>query len=537
MKQLFIVAFLCLVITRSECAEKKHNTNFVAHTANILGIFDDPFEFDGDYGQEVNIIRHHIFDLVVSKVALVKNLSDSQIESLMKNKDTNDSIKIYKKNMLAHILRYEKNYGPTLSEIATSELLNTIKNKLQTLENVPLQDFNRIVEFINKYGNEKAFHFLRNNPPALLKLDKILRDNAARAGKDFNIPILSSTTKLNGSNSDELKANLIDFLFTQKIIPLTKSEEDTKKTISVLDENYLQQFFDIQTNNKDLYVFCTPFGQIFFYWMYQALNLQLIEQHPGLIDQVNTVKEIFKNTIGNSKNRAQIFKEKLLNAKSKVIFTQESDTHFVQALLDDNLFIPVNKQNFQDGTLVFLKNDFWDPQYENIPIENYSGYDEGRLTVILATQKQTKQKFLLAACHGSSTKSEDGRMQIEKVVEKFNQLSQILNETIILLIGIDANTKTHEDVALFKELLTKHGLISTSVGPTTIKRRMVTAQHAKAGKYALDEEDYLIVKKDQFLLSDPTIGFSKNKPDINKPLPNLNNPSDHYAVGSKHNFY
>jgi hypothetical protein len=65
---------------------------------------------------------------------------------------------------------------------------------------------------------------------------------------------------------------------------------------------------------------------------------------------------------------------------------------------------------------------------------------------------------------------------------------------------------------------------------------MVTVQHSKAGRFAVDEEDYLITLKPEnggtFVLSDQTVGFSDQKPDTTEPLPNINNPSDHYPVGA-----
>jgi hypothetical protein len=65
---------------------------------------------------------------------------------------------------------------------------------------------------------------------------------------------------------------------------------------------------------------------------------------------------------------------------------------------------------------------------------------------------------------------------------------------------------------------------------------MVTAQHAKAGRLAVDEEDYLITLKPEkggrFLLTKETVGFCEEKPDINAALPNVNNLSDHYPVGA-----
>lgn len=531
---IFMKNFFIIILAFSAVGMEKQQpcTSFVAHTANILGKFNDPFEFDGDYGTETNHTRQQVFDLVVSKAALIKNLTDSQVKELMDKANGHTNEKIYKEHLIAKATQQDKNHGPTLSEV-TQDSIGTIENKLQKLSNTSKKEFDSILEFINKYGNQKIFYFLRNNPAELLKLDKILRDNASKEGKNFNFPVLSSTATLNGHTSNELKSNLIDTVFTKEVFSFTRPESDLKKAIDRLDKNFLQKFFNNEVHNKDLYAFCTPSGQLFFYWLYEALNLHLIGQDPQLIEKVNSVKERFKNTLGNSEDRAQIFKNKFLDANSKVIFVQESDKVFAQALLENNLFVPINKQNFQDGTVVFLKNDFWEPDYEIIPIEDYSGYEEGRLTTILATQKQTKQKFLLAACHGSSTKSEDGRMQIEKIIATLNQLSQKLNEDIKLVIGIDANTKTEEDVTLFKELLNRLGLIATEVGPTTVKRRMVTVQHAKAGKFAIDAEDYLIVKKGQFLLNHHTVGFSKNKADVNMPLPSLHNPSDHYAVGAQ----
>ena len=109
------------------------------------------------------------------------------------------------------------------------------------------------------------------------------------------------------------------------------------------------------------------------------------------------------------------------------------------------------------------------------------------------------------------------------------------NRNLQLLIGIDANTKSDQEIKLLQEQLDSLGLVSTRVGPTTIKRRMVTSQHAKAGKLAIDEEDYLITLKPasggHYLLTHPTVGFSEKKPDITKTLPNFDNFSDHYPVG------
>lgn len=179
----------------------------------------------------------------------------------------------------------------------------------------------------------------------------------------------------------------------------------------------------------------------------------------------------------------------------------------------------------------------WEPDYDIIPIEGYSGYEEGNLTVILATLKETGTKFMLASCHGHSTKPEDGRLQVRLVTEKFRELSQKLeNNGLQLIIGIDANTKTKQDVKDLHDHLEALGLTGTSLGPTTVKRRMVTAQHSKAGRLAIDEEDFLITLSPQsggvIKLINAAVGFSTLPPDLSKMLPNIDNLSDHYPVGA-----
>ena len=143
------------------------------------------------------------------------------------------------------------------------------------------------------------------------------------------------------------------------------------------------------------------------------------------------------------------------------------------------------------------------------------------------------QRFLLASCHGNSKKTEDGRLQLSLIMEKFHALC---DENLQLLIGIDANTKTERDVALFHEHLAKLGLQATQAGPTTIKKRMVSVQHSKVGKFTMDEEDYLITLKPKngkgLQFSHLTLGFKEDKLDLKKALPNRDNPSDHYPVGA-----
>lgn len=472
----------------------------VIHTANILGSFQDPFEFQGDYGPEVNPVREKVFELVVSKEALSENLL------------VNEAIKA------------DRQHGPTLSELVNPDLINELKEKQEQL-GFSKNDLEEILAFVARHGDRKIFYFLRNIPSSLLSLDKTLRD------RGINLPILGSTEPLEGRDSKELKSNLLQQLFNDDNLNSAKSENKIRASIDQLDPTFLHPFLGENAEVQELQVFSTPVGQIFFYWLYQSLNLQLVSH---MIEEINLVKDIFARTLGDSQNRAAIFKEKLIAANSGVLFTQEADTLTPESLTSGGLFHPVNQQNPQDGAFIFLRADLWNPDYQVIPLDRYEGYKNGRVNLILASSL-SGEKFLLASAHGNSTRAEDGRLQIALIMEKFEELS-LVNEGLQLIIGIDANTKTEEDVQALRSHLDALGLVGTSVGPTTIKKRMVTSQHAKAGRTAIDEEDYLIILKPEkggrYALTQPTVGFSEEKQDINTALPNVNNASDHYPVGA-----
>lgn len=508
----------------------------VIHTANILGIFTDPFEFEGDYGPTINPTRQIIFELVVSPEALAKNLSDAQLLQLMeKNNATQKSVADYRTFIVTQAVNKEKEYGPTLSQLITPELIEELKKKQIELKNVGFTqlDLDKILYFLAHYHDQKVFRFFRNTPTGFLNLDKILKDQAAREGKPFDLPILGSTGELKGQNGFELKKNLIDLLFTEKTLSQTNPQEVVKKSLSGLPPDFLKKYLGETAKNEDLEIFTTPAGQLFFFWMYQALDLHLIAQHnKDLIHQVNRVKESFARTLGDPAARAQAFREKLMTAGSGVVFTQESDALVTQTLTRDGLFLPIDGQNPKDGTVVFLRSDLWESGYHVIPVKDYE--KSGTMNVIMATRKGSGQKFILASCHGHSTKSEDGRRQMTLVTQIFREFPK--QENLQLLIGTDANTKTQQDVELFREHLHSLGLMGTDVGPTTIKRRMVTAQHAKAGRFAIDQEDYLITLKHEnggkYRFSHVTVGFKEESPNISKPLPNIDNPSDHYPIGA-----
>lgn len=512
----------------------------VVFTSNILGSFNDPFEFDGNYGDEVNPIREYVFEQVVSKEAITSNLTDFQIVQLMTSKNpSNEEIQQYSQQLVVEAIQEDLQHGPTLNELIPPDLIEQLFQKQQELQDdgFPETDFTKILYFIDRYRDKKVFSFFRYNPSDLLSLDKILRDKATREGRNFDLPILSSTEPLKGESAFELKTHLLESLFTKETLRAVKPKDKLKDAIEKLDPIFLKQYFGQDADNADLTIFTTPAGQVFFYWLYQSLNLHLISQNEGMISQINKVKQIFVDTLGNPAQRAQMFRDKLIAADASIVFTQESDAIVPQLLSKDGLFHPVDAQNPADGTFVFLREDIWEPTYQIIAIDDYEGYERGRLNVIIATKKDTGENFLLASSHGNSTRAEDGRLQIAKIVEKFHQLTKLPeNKDLQLVIGIDANTKSDEDVELLRDHLHSLGLVATNVGPTTIKKRMVTVQHSKAGRFAIDEEDYVIVLKPEngglYQMTKPTIGFKEEKPDPTITLPNIDNPSDHYPVGT-----
>ncbi len=516
--------------------------NLVVFTANILGIFTDPFEFEGDYGADVNATRQIVFEAVVSKEAMASHLSDFEIQELAGIQELDKDpafLHSYRKLLVDQAIESDRKHGPLLSELAPLDFIETLKSKSQELKHVGLNnsDIDKIASFLERFGEKNIFYFLRHFPAQLLHLDKSLRDQAAQAGQPFDLPILGSTKRLEGKNSYTLKLALLHAVFNEENFKLVKDEEFIVQSFVNLSDAQMELILGSGATVNDLSVFCSPTGQLFFYWLYHSLNLHLAAADELMIEKVNEVKACFAESLGNPLHRAQSFKEKLIEANAAVVFTQESDAIVPQVLTEDGFFLPVDKQNPLDGTYIFLRSDFWEQNYKIIKFDNYPGYLKGRLNVILATTLDG-QKFLLASGHGHSTLAEDGRLQISYVKEKFDQLLKLpVNDGLQLLIGIDANTKSEEDINKLRLHLDSLGLVGTKVGPTTIKRRMVTAQHAKAGIFAVDEEDYLITLKlengGKFAFENLTVGFKKDKPDVRIPLPNIENPSDHYPVGAE----
>lgn len=511
----------------------------IVHTANILGSFSDPFEFEGDYGPEITPIRQTVFEQLIPKQVLMQTLTDDQVAARMSLETLSSSeIARLRKRWTEEAKESDAKRGPTLEQLIPPSVRAYLIQR-QHLLNTPLfpaQSLDAMLDFLDQYRTARVFRFLELSSSPFLGIDKRLRDQAAREGKALALPILSSTEPLKSRDASALKRQLIDRLFTIDHLTLALSPSVLEPLLPEMQKDVSRYLAHGEVSLSSLRFLTTPSGQLFFYLLYQSLHLHLIAQESSLVDQVNTVKRLFAETLGNPQARINSFISQLKAAGSSVVFTQEGNALSTQALLQEG-FLPLGEQNRQDGTLVFLKKTCWEPHVQVLPIKGYARSEKGVLNVVLAREKATHHPFLLASAHGHSTHAEDARQQISLIMQLFSALrTQPEYRDLQLIIGIDANTKRKEDVAAFHAHLRHLGLIATQVGPTTVKRRMITVQHEKAGRYAVDEEDYLITLSPthggHYTLSHPTVGFSEGKRDPTVSLPNQQIFSDHYPVGA-----
>lgn len=106
---------------------KTTNSTFILiiYTANILGSFSDPFEFEGDYGPDMNPIRQQVFERVVPKEALAKHRTDFEIKQIMKNENAGaDEIISFRDNLISQAILEDREHGPTLGDLVSSDLIN-----------------------------------------------------------------------------------------------------------------------------------------------------------------------------------------------------------------------------------------------------------------------------------------------------------------------------------------------------------------------------------------------------------------------------
>src|ERR1700753_1531193 len=98
--------------------------SLVVFTANILGSFNDPFEFDGNYGEELNPIREYVFEQVVSKETLASNLADAEIAHLIGDKNPSaEEIGRYRQTLVVNACQLDREHGPALQDLVSPDLI------------------------------------------------------------------------------------------------------------------------------------------------------------------------------------------------------------------------------------------------------------------------------------------------------------------------------------------------------------------------------------------------------------------------------
>lgn len=246
--------------------------------------------------------------------------------------------------------------------------------------------------------------------------------------------------------------------------------------------------------------------------MYHATLLHLVKD---ILDNVNTIKKYYKETIGNE----EVKNIWLLNTvkDSDIVFTQECNNQIMSVLISE-LFYPIDDiQNINNGCLIFLKREKWS-NIVNVSLEK----NNLKVNIILAKYSDNKE-YMLASCHGNSRDASDGRNLITIIYNIYLRHKQN-NNNLNLIIGTDANTKSNTDINLFNLLIKNLSLYSSyekNQNYTTIKKRMITTQISKSLVTSHHIKDYIISNNE---IDNVIINSNQNM------LPNLENLSDHYPV-------
>jgi hypothetical protein len=484
---------------------KKAIGEFLLISANVLGIFSDPFEFAGNYGDFINSVKAQVEARLIGR-AMHPGTAPTEGE-----------------------IQSQLNYGPTLQELCPV----TIKNSLRNLfgeRGLDVKNFDATMDFFNKHSHSQLFHFFKNCPSALLSLDLALRQEAKNGQRPFPLPIVNSSITIYGNNSVTHKLNLADVFFTQETKAQAKNID--KKLQEQIDKSAKDfRVGDELVDPKFLKAFATPEGQMLFYYLYQIMNLHLV---ADIIPQINQAKAEFAENLGDPAKRAEIFAEQCVKAGGDVVFTQECDS-YVPAEMEkrgyfSTQFIPgpdgKPMLRSKDGSVIFLKETRFK---KNFISEPYLDSDiKHKATIIIAQEIENEIPNVFSSCHGDAKVAKDARDQIERVHGVF-QRCKTINPNARMAMGSDTNTNDDSEVSALQQLVNSLKLLMSEVGNTVIKMRKVTVQHEKTNKLDQTPKDRIITS-DNLLFIKQTVGGQIPPLDKEIMLPNKDIVSDHGPV-------
>lgn len=515
----------------------KEMKDLVVFTANVLGIFSDPFEFDGDYGEFINGVKREVEGLIIGK-ALQEPSEEEIAEDLQ--------------------------YGPTLEELLPCSLrkflLDTCSNRGFDRKKVKA-----ILTELQTHKPEKLFYFLKHCPPSLLNVDKIFRLAAKEANKPFPMPIINSSVPIVGKTSLDQKKHLADVLFTLDNLQLAKNidkELETelensevpllvaKTTAAVVPEEIEEEAGPEAEAGPELRVheavdpdfvrlFSSKEGQLIFYFLYQSMNIHLVSH---MMDRVNQAKVEFAKKLGDPQKRAQFFAEKFAAENADVVFAQECDRYLPQEMAKLGYFSTERKPvpdkedpanikwelNSKDGSVIFLNSK----TFKGASIHPYDEEEDPKhkTTVITADFFDAQRPVVLASCHVS----DGNNLKIFSILNRVTEIYQKDKDAGAVVIGLDANPQSKEQESDIRERLKEKGLKTIKVGNTEVKRRKITLLHKKINLLFRREKNMIIADaQTNFDMKNGTVGFKKPPLDSDMLLPHEQIPSDQAPVGVK----
>lgn len=444
------------------------------------------------------------------------------------------------------------------------------------------QDIQEFEVFLTQYGDSNFFKIMRSANPnwtpteddkefmgaqCLLKLENAYLKNPKQ---DSQFVTLNGKVPLPETIAAAKKA-LFDSLFTldaktDKFTPahihlrdIAKAENFAPANVKAriltqLDFSMMKKPDGVDMSSVDIEAFADLFssvaGQLSAMYLYHATDLQLANDAltkdggQGLLE-VNKAQEALKKMAGTPKEQAIAYRQMVIAQDARVLGLEECPPELVDELTREptadevtngthkRFFSPLQKDGkVIDGTTLFLREDTWEPGAQVVP-HTYRGdqeADEKKLALVLATEKRTKDNFLLAVIHGSASKAADGLGKVEEVLRIFKKFKALPgNKDLQLIITMDANTKKEVDENKLKTVFIANGMQYTDGGPNTIKVRAVTSQTTKAGQIVSSLNDFIATMLSGYKVTKLLVGGLAEK--AFKPLPSKETIwSDHYPL-------